>query len=141
MKNAECIEKIKQRFADMGVEHQIPLLKANKYFVASMVPDGIMVDNLGKKPMLVWAVFEAAIDLLISKGVGVPVKMGNGRSGVLGDDKIPLDSIEGYVAQRIDGKMIGDSVFSRISPIAGILRWTGIVDHEPKFLIFNGCSN
>jgi hypothetical protein len=49
----------------------------------------------------------------------------------LGDEGLPLDSVEGYVAHVVDGKQVGESVFRRISPIAAILVWAGICDSAP----------
>jgi hypothetical protein len=53
----------------------------------------------------------------------------------LGDEGLPLDSIEGHIAHVVYGKQIGDSVFRRISPIAAILVWAGICEDEPGELI------
>ena len=46
----------------------------------------------------------------------------------LGDEGLPLDSIEGHIANVVYGRKPGDSVFRRISPIAAILVWTGICE-------------
>jgi len=135
MNSLEYIEMIKNAFHRINDLHQIPLLTANNFFTAHMVPEGIIVDNLGSNSLLVWSVFESTIDLLIANGVGVPVIKGNAMNNLLGDSGLPIDSIEGYVAQKVYNMQIGQVVFRRISPIVGILRWAGIARNEHGFLI------
>lgn len=55
----------------------------------------------------------------------------------LGDERLPLDSIEGYITCCLYNKKIGDSVFRRVTPIAGILIWAGICENEPGYLVLN----
>ncbi|TKT91398.1 hypothetical protein [Dyadobacter frigoris] len=135
MKNFQYVEIIKKKFGAIGVEQQIPLITRNKYFIASMVTEGIRVDNLGNNPVLVWEVFDSAIDLLIRNGVGIPVMKGSAMNNLLGDPGLPLDSIEGYVGQKVFQKQVGQVVFRRISPIVGILRWAGIARNGKGVLI------
>jgi hypothetical protein len=45
-------------------------------------------------------------------------------SAKLGESNLPIDSIEGHIANVIYGKKLGDSVFRRITPISCILIWT-----------------
>lgn len=47
----------------------------------------------------------------------------------LGEGKLPLDSIEGYIAKEVYGKKIGDSVFRRITPIVNILIWADLCEN------------
>jgi len=44
----------------------------------------------------------------------------------LGEPNLPIDSIEGHVAQVVYGKQTGETVFRRITPIACILIWAGV---------------
>jgi len=55
-------------------------------------------------------------------------------NGRLGDSKLPIDSVEGYIAYKVYGKALGDTVFRRISPICGLLAWAGICNNERGFL-------
>ena len=68
-------------------------------------------------------------------------KMGKGvtlsneeLNGKLGDSKLPIDSVEGYIASKLYGKEPGETVFRRISAISGILMWAGICINEPGAL-------
>lgn len=47
----------------------------------------------------------------------------------LGEDKLPLNSIEGYIAKEVYGKRDRDSIFRRITPIVNILIWAGICEN------------
>jgi hypothetical protein len=118
-----ALRRIRGLFANRESQIRIPK-ERNGNFGASLTEDGILVDNLGKCNFLPWAVFTATIQLLNKKD-GRASK-GNAMGGRLGDTCIPLDSVEGYVAQSVFGKCRGDSVFRRITAISGILRAAGI---------------
>jgi hypothetical protein len=53
----------------------------------------------------------------------------------LGDDGLPMDSIEGHIAHVVYGKNPGDIIFRRIIPIACILVWAGICENGVGKLI------
>ena len=60
---------------------------------------------------------------------------GDAMNAKLGDEGLPLDSVEGHIAHVVYGKKIGDSVFRRITPIACILVWSGICESKPMKLV------
>jgi len=127
-----AIEVIKQRFERVDRQIRIPLQKGRS-FKAFMTDEGIMVDNLGSQSLLPWIVFEEAIDLLIRNGGRV--EKGNAMNSKLGEEGLPLDSIEGHIAHAVYGKKLGDSVFRRISPISAILVWAKLCDTNPGELV------
>ena len=59
----------------------------------------------------------------------------------LGEEKLPLNSVEGHVASQIYGKQPGEWVFRRITPIAAILVWAGICEHRRGALAFSEPSS
>ena len=132
------VEKIIQRFKQVGNPAQIPLLRTSQrgktIFSARMVTDeGIYVDNLPEsESLLPWTAFTETIKLLEENG-------GKARKGSstakLGTEKLPLNSIEGRVAHVVFNKEPGDTILRRISPITGILRWARIVDNAPGELV------
>lgn len=131
MNASAAVQLIKRRFAETGSPASIPL-RERGHFTARLTDDGIKVSNLGSQPFLPWAVFQEAICALMrSNG---HARCGNAMGPKLGDPGLSLDSIEGHVAYLVCGKRPGDSVFRRISPIAGILIWAGICDAEPGAL-------
>lgn len=113
----------------------IPLMKSDKTFTATYTDEGIQVSNLRNQSLLSWEVFYKTIELLNQNG-GKAIK-GDAMNGRLGDSKLPIDSIEGYIAYKVYGKEIGDSVFRRISPISDILIWSGICENDRGLLKLN----
>src|SRR5215213_812287 len=127
-----AVELIKQKFVRIDRKVSIPL-QNGRSFKASMTDEGIMVDNLGNQPLLPWVVFKEAIDLLVDKSGRA--EKGNAMGCKLGEVRLPIDSIEGHIAQAVYLKKLGDSVFRRISPISAILVWAGICDADPGELV------
>jgi hypothetical protein len=132
MDGKTAVNKIKQKFEGAGLSVTIPLHKGGQ-FIAKVVAGGLEVDNLGTQPFLPWKVFEETVDLLVRKGGRA--QRGDAMNSRLADEGLPLNSVEGYIAQEVYGKKPGDSIFRRISPIAAILVWAGICDEEPGELI------
>jgi len=66
---------------------------------------------------------------------GGRAESGDAMGSRLGDEGLPLDSIEGHIAQVVYGKQVGESVFRRISPISAILVWAGVCDTDTGELI------
>jgi len=123
---------IKKKITDQGGSVIIPNQRGG-YFNAKLVEGGIEVDNLGNQPFLPWCVFQEAVCILIrNQGVA---KRGDAMNARLGDEGLPLDSVEGHIALVVYRKDIGDSVFRRITPIACILKWSGICRSEPGKII------
>lgn len=94
---------------------------------------GFSVTNLGSSPFIPLSVFETTIELLLQKENHTAVK-GSARNGRLGDEFLPFDSVEGCVAHRVYGKVVGTSVFQRITPISRILEAAGIVENGRGYL-------
>ena len=126
--------KINQKFSEQGGQATIPLQRGG-HFQAKMVAGGIEVDNLGNQPYLPWCVFQEAVCVLIRNQGSA--KRGDAMNSRLGDEGLPLDSVEGHIALVVYGHEVGDSVFRRITPIACILEWAGICRSEPGKLILN----
>jgi hypothetical protein len=121
------VVKIKNKFDINGNPAKIPLMNENKSFTARSEEEGIYVDNLGNQPLLPWRIFSEAINCL--KENGGQVKKGNAMDSRLGDSNLDLNTMEGYIANKVYGCKIGDSVFRRITPIASILSWAEICEN------------
>lgn len=132
---SNVVNKLKEKFAKRGDQITIPLLRDNKTFLAELSSDGIFVDNLGSSPFLSWNVFIEAVELI--RRLGGEASKGDAMGSKLGDVGLPINSVEGYVAHKIYGKEIGDSVFRRITPIACILVWADICINKPGQLVLN----
>jgi hypothetical protein len=136
MFNNTVISIIKKKFEAEGNPAKIPLLSGHKSFEAKLSKEGIFVDNLGSSPFLHWQVFVETVRLLQEKGGRA--ERGNAINHKLGESGLPIDSVEGNIAIRVYSKQIGESVFRRITPVACILIWAGICQHEPNFLVLKG---
>jgi HJR/Mrr/RecB family endonuclease len=127
-----AIETIKAKFQQNDLPHQIRLENGQE-FKATMLDDGVFVDNLGNQPLLPWNVFEGAINLL--KQHNGHVKKGDAMKSKLGEKGLPLDSLEGHIAHTVYGRHAGEAVFRRISPVSAILVWAGLCDSESRELV------
>lgn len=135
MDNLSVKEIIINKFKVTNGTAIIPLMKSDGTFTATYNNEGIKVSNLGSQSLLPWNVFYETVNLLKQKGG--KVSKGDAMNGKLGDSKLPIDSVEGYVAYKVYGKELGDTVFRRISPISGILKWAEICLNERGVLILN----
>ena len=133
MDSLEVVEAIKQKFFATGNPTKIPLLSRQRNFDAEMIEGGIRVSNLGNQPFLPWIVFQEAICVLIRNGGRA--KRGDAMNAKLGEPGLPMDSIEGHIAQVVYGKREGDSIFRRITPIACILIWASVCAPAPGKLV------
>lgn len=122
---------ITNRLKAAGGSARIP--KRGGTFKATLVEGGVEVDNLGTQPFLPWEAFDEVVCLLIRLGGTAP--LGNAMVAKQGGTELPVDSIEGHVAQVVYGKKPGDSVFRRITPLARILEWAGICKRIPRNLV------
>lgn len=123
----DTIERIRDKLSNNGGSAKVPLLRGNKHFNVILLEDGVLVDNLSKESFLPWKVFEKTIDLLNNNNGRA--QKGDSMGFKLGDERLSLESIEGYIAKEVYGKDVGDSVFRRITPITNILIWAGICEN------------
>jgi hypothetical protein len=127
-----AVEAIKRKFSETGSPTEIPLLNG-RMFTAELTDGGVIVSNLGAQPFLPWVAFQEAVCILIRQGGRAG--RGNAMQYRLGEPGLPVDSVEGHVALVVYGKHMGDAVFRRIAPIAGVLIWAGICQPAPNELI------
>ncbi len=52
----------------------------------------------------------------------------------MGSDKLPLDSVEGYIAHKVHGAELGMTAFGPGFVIAAVLDWAGICNNERGYL-------
>ncbi len=91
--------------------------------------DSVWVSNLGASPYLPAEVFHIASEL-IAKHARTP--KGDATRYKLGEDGLPLDSIEGAVAHQVFGRSPGEFVYRRISAISGILVFCRLAEDDCK---------
>src|SRR5665648_859878 len=107
------VAKIKNKFDEKGSPAKIPLMSGKQFFEARAEEDGIYVDNLKNQPFLPWKIFSEAVNFLQENGG--KAKKGNATNSRLGDPNLDLTTMEGYIASKVYGCKIGDSVFKRMT--------------------------
>lgn len=132
-----AIQIIKSKFDGINSSRQIPLMRKGDFFTAILREDGIEVDNLSSQKLLPWIVFEETINLLAKADSYKGVRKGNAMNGKLGDKRLPSDSIEGNLAEKVYNRKEGNSVFRRITPIAALLSWASLCTNRKGYLILN----
>lgn len=129
----EKMDMLKKELYKASQPIEVPLLKEGQFFTVTSSSEGVYVSNLHSSPFLPWSVFEETIILLLTEN-GIVTK-GDAMKSRLGDANLPMNSIEGHIAHKVYGKEKGDSVFRRISPIVGILRWADICMSDGRNLL------
>jgi hypothetical protein len=132
MDGKSAVEIIKDKFRRTGSPVKIPL-QINRSFTASMINGGVEVDNLSNLGFLPWEVFEETVNFLVVSGG--KAERGDAMKSRLGEEGLPLDSVEGHIALKVYGKKVGESVFRRISPVAAILTWVEVCESTAGELI------
>lgn len=89
----------------------------------------------GEETVLVWDVFFATVDILRQKE-GKALK-GDANKGKLGTKALPLDSVEGYVAENVFGKKKRQTVEKNITKISTLLKWADIITIGKDYLQLN----
>jgi hypothetical protein len=96
------------------------------FFKATLTESGVLVDCLGEvQDKLEWKYFDAVEKLLKEHK---SAKRGDAMKGRLGDELLPMDSVEGCMAY-CNNSVSGQTVFRRISPVANLLVWAGVCKH------------
>ncbi len=126
MTEDQAVKKIQQFFKEKNGSFIYKNQKGN-FVTCKKIEDGIVVDCLndsGYKQFLPWGVFWQAVHVIIINGGSA--QKGKAIGPVLGDPELPINSVEGWVANVVYGKQPGDIVYRRISPIAHILSASGV---------------
>lgn len=121
---------IKEKLNNSGGQAEIPLIQEGKKIAIEFESDGsgIVCDKIPIPNQLKWDAFIAAYNILImNEG---ELYKGYARSGKLGSERLPIDSLEGYIAYAVHGVKEGDSAFAPGFVIAAILDWIGILNNE-----------
>ncbi len=137
-------EAIKNKLAPFGDEGaEIPKQRGTS-FRAILTDQGLMVSNLGKQPFLPMEVFNAVENLLNESPGHQAVRGMVMRQNVsirLGDPDLLTNSVEGRIARNEYERVVGQSVFRRITPVACLLVWAGVCHHDIGVLIANPIFN
>jgi hypothetical protein len=121
---------IKEKLNQNGGHATIPLITSGKQARIWFDPsgEGLACDKIPVPNQLTWGVFVAAYNIAVAQD-GELYK-GYARTGKLGSDKLPVNSLEGYIAYEVHGVAEGESAYSPGFIIAAVLDWVGILINE-----------
>lgn len=124
------VKMIKKKLIAHGGTAVIPLISAGKEAKIWFSKDGsgLECDKIPIPNQLTWEAFVAAYDIAVAQD-GELYK-GYARAGKLGSDKLPVASLDGYIAHEIHGVQIGGSAFSPGFIFAAVLGWVGVFVNE-----------
>ncbi|MEZ5363159.1 MAG: hypothetical protein R2748_12665 [Bryobacterales bacterium] len=83
----------------------------------------VWTSSLGAEPYLPTDVFVVVCELLSGEGVA---RLGDAMKGALGDPALPLDSVEGAVAEQVFGRQPGERVYRRVGAITALMVHLGM---------------
>lgn len=94
---------------------------------------GLLSPKIPPANQLIWEAFDAAVEVVINNGS--KAKKGNAQSGAkLGSEKLMLNSVEGYIAHKVQGVQEGETAFGPGFVICAILDWAEICNNERGYL-------
>lgn len=118
-----------EKFNEYNGKTTIPLINDSKSLEVWFANDGGGLESASvPKSQLCWDAFIAAYNIIIAQD-GEAYK-GYARAGKLGSEKLPIASVEGYIASDVHDVKPGESAFSPGFAITAILGWAGIVNNE-----------
>jgi len=131
------IKRIKEKLNSVDGHTTIPLYSGDDCDIGFDVNGrGLISQKIPPANQLIWEAFDAAVEVVIKNG-GEAVK-GKARSGAkLGSDDLPLDSVEGYIANKVHDVQVGETAFGPGFVIAAVLDWAEICHNERGYLRIN----
>jgi hypothetical protein len=135
--DSPVISKLKEKLNECGGKTTIKLLQGDSCDIwYESNGKGLVSPKIPPANQLIWEAFDAALEVVVKNG-GRAAK-GNARSGAkLGSVELPLNSVEGYIAQKVHGVKDGESAFGPGFVISAVLDWAGICKNERGFLTIN----
>ncbi len=120
------IKRIKDKLNMSGGTATINLITAGNKAKIWFDKDGngLECDKIPVANQLTWDAFIAAYNIAVAQD-GELYK-GYARAGKLGSEKLPMNSLEGYIAHEVHGIAMGESAYSPGFVIAAVLDWVGI---------------
>ncbi|MGO4889958.1 DUF2089 family protein [Anaerobacillus sp. MEB173] len=133
-KDSLVIARIKAKLNDCGGKTTIKLLQGDDCEIwFDSDGKGLISPKIPPTNQLVWEAFDAAVEVIVNNGG--KVAKGNARSGAkLGSVELPINSVEGYIAQKVHGVNEGETAFGPGFVISAVLDWAGICKNERGFL-------
>ncbi|OPX85750.1 DUF2089 family protein [Pelotomaculum sp. PtaB.Bin117] len=127
------IKRIKQKLNQSSGRATIKLFQGDPCKIwYSSSGNGLDSSKIPIPSQLTWEAFIAAVELVIKKGG--KAEKGNARAGKLGSERLPFDSVEGFIAHKVHGVKEGESAFGPGFVICAVLDWAEICKNERGYL-------
>ncbi|OCA98716.1 nuclease-related domain-containing protein [Clostridium beijerinckii] len=127
--------KIREKLDESGGHASIKLFRGDSCEISyDSNKNGLVSPKIPVPDQLTWESFNAAVEVVINNGGKAPKGSARSKGARLGNDKLPMNSVEGYVAHKVHGVKEGQSAFGPGFVIYAILDWAGICNNEKGFL-------
>ena len=135
MNNGIVSKKIRDKLDLCGGKTIIKLFRGDSCEIGyDSNGNGLVSPKIPVPNQLTWEVFEAAVEVVINNGGKALKGSARSKGARLGDEKLPMNSVEGYVAHKVHGVKEGESSFGPGFVICAILDWADICNNERGFL-------
>ena len=128
------VKRIKTKLNDSGGQAIVTLFSGDSCDICFDEGDkGLISSKITSSNQLIWEAFDAAVEVAMNNGG--KAKKGNAQSGAkLGSGKLMINSVEGYIAQKVHGVQEGETAVGPGFVICAILDWTEICTNEKWYL-------
>ncbi|PRR83460.1 hypothetical protein [Clostridium vincentii] len=128
------VKKIKAKLNDADGQTIITLYSGDSCDIRfAEDAKGLVSSKIPSEDQLGWEAFDAAVEVTMNNGG--KAKKGNAQSGAkLGSAKLMVNSVEGYIANKLHGVEEGEGAFGPSFVICAILDWAEICKNEKSFL-------
>jgi uncharacterized FlaG/YvyC family protein len=133
--NSLVVRKIKDKLDSCGGKATIKLFRGDSCEISyDFYKRGLSSPKIPMPEQLTWEVFNAAIEVVINNGGKALKGSARSKGARLGNEKLPMSSVEGYIAHKVHDVKQGESSFGAGFVICAILEWAGICNNELGFL-------
>lgn len=133
--NSLVVRKIKYKLDSCGGKATIKLFRGDSCEISyDFYKRGLSSPKIPMPEQLTWEAFNAAIEVVINNGGKALKGSARSKGARLGNEKLPMNSVEGYIAHKVHGVKQGESSFGAGFVIYAILEWAGICNNELGFL-------
>lgn len=128
-------EKIREKLDESDGHASIKLFRGDSCEISyDSNESGLVSPKIPVPDQLTWEVFDAAVEVVINNGGKAPKGSARSKGARLGNELLPMNSVEGYIAHKVHGVKEGQSAFGPGFVIFAILDWAGICNNEKGFL-------
>jgi len=135
IKESPVVRKIREKLDSCGGKATIKLFRGDSCEISyDSNKSGLASPKIPVPDQLTWEVFDAAVEVVVNNGGKALKGSARSKGARLGNEKLPMNSVEGYIAHKVHGVKEGQSSFGPGFVICAILDWAGVCNNERGFL-------